>query len=256
MRLLRRWFAPLALVTVLGGLVGVAGPAAGDSTHHGGTSADAPASQHVQLRPIGTPTWRPVGFQLFSAPIGTADSGYVEFGETMEALLPAPNHVPHPDLGVGPGAAHQPPYDDELAAGVDAQGYHERGPFTLSEFSNGNGVWLVWMNVPHPGTQGSSPDFLVGPVIPNELFPIHVSGFSTHRGERFSTLTDFDVPPLDAIEPPFDVDGHSHFPVFIADNIDFGPPDANPFGLYRWQFEMIDQSGAGWRIEARFVVRR
>jgi hypothetical protein len=76
------------------------------------------------------------------------------------------------------------------------------------------------------------------------------------RGERFSTLTDFDVPPLDTINPPFDVDGHSHFPVFIADNIDFGPPDANPFGLYRWQFEMIDQSGAGWRIEARFVVRR
>ena len=121
MRLLRRGFAPLALVTVLGGLVGVAGPAAGDTTHHGGTSADPRASQHVQLRPIGTPTWRPVGFQLFSAPIGTADSGYVEFGETMEALLPAPNHVPHPDLGVGPGAAHQPPYDDELAAGVDAR---------------------------------------------------------------------------------------------------------------------------------------
>ena len=37
-------------------------------------------------------------------------------------------------------------------------------------------------------------------------------------------MTDFDVPPLDAIEPPFDVDGHSHFPVFIADNLDSARP--------------------------------
>jgi hypothetical protein len=46
---------------------------------------------------------------LFSAPIGTAASGYAEFGETLAALLPPPNHRPHPDLGIGPGDPHSPP---------------------------------------------------------------------------------------------------------------------------------------------------
>ena len=139
-----------------------------------------------------------------------------------------------------------------------ALGLHQRGPFTLSEFSNGSGVFLAWMNVPGRGTRGSSPDFNAGPIIPNELFPIAVSGFSTHRGDRFSTLAEFTVPKLDgALDPPFDVDGHSHFPIFIADNTDFGPPEGvNPFGRYRWRLELVDQSGAGWRIVARFTVRR
>jgi hypothetical protein len=254
MRLVRYAGVPLVSV-ILGGLVMV-GPAMGAPMQPDDASADARDSRLVQLHPIGTPTWRPVGFQLFSAPIGTGASGYAEFGETILKVLPRPNHAPHPDLGVGPGVAHPPPYDHEIADGVDTQRYRERGPFTLPEFSAGNGVWLAWMNVPDPGTRGSSPDFVSGPVIPNELFPIHVSGFSTHHGERYSTLTDFDVPPLDAVNPPFAVDGHSHFPVFIADNTDFGPADSNPLGVYIWRLEMVDQQGAGWRIEARFVVRR
>jgi hypothetical protein len=43
---------------------------------------------------------------------------------------------------------------------------------------------------------------------------------------------------------------------FIADNTDFGPAGANPLGRYTWDLQMLDQRGAGWQIEARFVVRR
>jgi hypothetical protein len=175
----------------------------------------------------------------------------------MLALLPEPNHRFHPDLGAGPGAPHRPPYNRELRDGVAALGFHEDSPFTLSEFSNGNGVWLAWMNVPRPGTRGSSPDFKSGPIIPNELFPIHVSGFATHRGTRFDTLADFEIPKLDgALNPPFHVDGHSHFPIFIADNADFGPAGVDPVGGYTWHLELVDQHGDGWQIETRFVVRR
>ena len=67
-------------------------------------------------------------------------------------------------------------------------------------------------------------------------------------------MTDFDVPPLDAINPPFDVDGHSHFPVFIADNTDFGPPtptrSASTHGNSTWSTRRRRMA-----IEAQFVVR-
>ena len=178
MRLLRRGFAP-RIGHRSGGVVGVAGRATGDTADHGGTSADPPASKHVQLRPIGTPTWRPVGFQLFSAPSGQR-SGYVN-RETTLALLPARIMFPPRPRG-GSGGGDQPPYDDELAAGVDAQGYHERGR-TLSELSNGNGVWLVWMNVPHPGTR--TLPYSLSTRHPERAVPHPRVSVLHRRGERF-----------------------------------------------------------------------
>ncbi len=63
------------------------------------------------------------------------------------------------------------------------------------------------------------------------------------------------VPPLDAnLNPPFNVDGHSHFPIFFADNADFGPLGAKLRGSYVWHIVMTDQSGNGWRIEAHFAL--
>lgn len=245
MRPFRRLIPIFALAAVLAGLV-VPGA--------GGALAAGPSTGLVSATRIGDPTWAPAGFEQFSAPIGTAASDYTEFGETTLGLLPEPNHRPHPQLGVGPGDPHKGPYHRELAEGVAAAAYHERGPFALSEFSNGNGVWLVWMTVPRPGTDGSSPDFSSGRIIGNELFPITVTGFSTLRGEQFSVLTDFEIPALDEIDPAFAVDGHSHIPVFIADNVDFGT-GVDPRGRYTWHLQMLDQTGAGWQIEASFTVQ-
>ena len=218
--------------------------------------APAPAADGVRITPIGNPTWSPVDFHLFSAPVGTAASGYIEFLQTTLALLPPPNHVFHPQLGVGPGAAHAPPYDSELANGVATQGFREGTRFDLTtEFSNGAGVYLVWMNVPSPGTTGSSPDFLSGAIIPNSLFPIHVTLKDLHSGKVFSGVQEFDVPKLDGnLDPPFAVDGHSHFPVFIGDNADFGPPGGQVRGSYVYEITMIDQLGNGWRVEGHFVI--
>jgi hypothetical protein len=219
-------------------------------------SAVGPASDGVRVTPIGNPTWSPVDFHLFSAPIGTGASGYEEFLETLLALLPPPNHVFHPDLGVGPGAPHAPPYDSELANSVANLGFREGTRFNLTEeFSNGAGVYLVWMNVPSPGTTGSSPDFASGAIIPNSLFPIHVTLRNLHSGKVFSGVQEFLVPKLDgSLNPPFAVDGHSHFPVFIADNADFGPENEQRRGSYVYQITLIDQLGNGWRIEGHFVI--
>ena len=212
----------------------------------------------VQTRPIGGPTWSPEDCHLFSAPIGTAGSGYAEAFETIGRLLPPPTHVPRlPWLGIGPGAAHLPPYDTELEQGITSLGFHSGHAFTSSEFSDGNGVFLVCMVVPDPGATGSSPDFTSGAIIANTLFPIHVEGVATQDGNQFDPfLTNFDVPPLTtAIDPTFDVDGHSHFPLFVVTNQDFGPAGSDLQGRYEYHLTMTDATGAGWTLRAHFVVK-
>ena len=215
-------------------------------------------STSIRLTPVGRPSWKPVDLHLFSAPIGTADTGYAEFNAEQVRLLPPPNHVPVEGLGIGPGAAHKPPYTMEFRQSIGSLGLHEGARFSADEFSNGNGVWLVWMTVPQPGVRGSSPDFDRGPIIPNRLFPITVSGSTSRGGEQFSNDFTFPVPPLDgSVVPQFKVDGHSHFPVFFADNRDFGPEgvETDPAGRYSWHMKMVDTSGSGWKINTTFVVK-
>jgi hypothetical protein len=221
----------------------------------------ASPAQHsvVRLERIGDPIWRPVDFHLFSAPIGTPESGFEEFVTTVLSLLPPPNHQFHPQLLVGPGAPHAPPYDTELAQGVAALGFEEGRVFGASDFSEGNGVYFVWMTVPDPGSTGSSPDFASGPIIPNTLFPITITGVSTRNNQVFDpALANFAVPALNdpSLTPSFDVEGHSHFPFFIGEATVFGPEGVGPAGNYKYTVTMTDQQGNGWTIHAHFVVKK
>lgn len=209
----------------------------------------------VHVTPIGNPTWKPVDFHLFAAPFGHAPD-YAGYGTTTAAILPPPNHVAHPQLGIGPGAPHVPPYTTEMAKGVTANHYHEGNVFKTTEFSNGMGVYVVWMNVPAPGVTGSSPDFASGPIIPNSLFPIHAKGITYQNGKQFdAALADVQVPALNNdLNPPFNVDGHSHFPFYVTDNADFGPAGAKLDGTFKYDLTMIDQTNQGWHIEVQFQV--
>jgi hypothetical protein len=203
----------------------------------------------VQLTPIGNPIWRPVDFHLFSARVGMSGE---EFRTTNSSLLPPPHHVIHSQLGIGPGTPHPPPYDTELAEGVHNQGFVDKNVFQISEIARPNAVFLVWMNVPDPGTRGSSPDFSSGPIIPHTLFPINVSG-DFHRPNFPTGHLSFDVPPLNdpRLTPSFDVEGHSHFPIFTALS---GPADERALGDYETVITMTDRQGNGWVISAAFQV--
>jgi hypothetical protein len=87
-----------------------------------------------------------------------------------------PDHQLCSELGIGPGAPHQPPYNHEIDGNLEREDFRESVVFRVPEFSSPNGVWASWMTVPWPGTVGSSPDFTSGPIIPNMLCRIHVAG--------------------------------------------------------------------------------
>lgn len=217
--------------------------------------AALPAFGDVTATKVGNPTWAPVDFHTFSAPLGTPPN-FPEFAQTEAALLSPPNHVHVSGLGIGPGAAHAGPYTHEFADGVASAGFVDKSSFTPSEFSLPLGVWSVWMIVPTDGAPtGSSPDFASGPIIPNSLFPISVAGTAFRNGALFDPdLGTFSRKSLASLNPPFLVDGDSHFPIFYADAVDFGPAGTNPLGNYDYQVLMRDQLGNGWDIHDQFSV--
>jgi hypothetical protein len=202
----------------------------------------------VTLTPLGTPIWKPVDIHLFSAPVGTRQSGYREFMETVTAIWGPPDHP------IPTGQPHDPPYDTELAEGIAAQGYHEGHRFSPDEFSNGQGVFVAFMLLPDPGTTGSSPDYASGPIIPNRLFPLVVDGTLRREGRLFDPDLDSTAPPVNSIPRFEDIDGFSHLPFIFASNMDFAPIGVMAEGAYEYQFRMTDRDGEGWVARIAFTV--
>lgn len=207
----------------------------------------------VSITAVGSPGFVATDFHLFSAPIGTAASGYAEFAATQQALLPPPAHQPNPTLGIGPGAAHAGPYGGEFAQGVAANGFVESTGFTADRYSNGIGVYLVFMVVPGPGApSGSSPDFASGPILPNAAFPFTIEGITLTDGVPNAVAAQFPVPAIDQVPDFTGLEGHSHIPFFFVDNFDFAlRPVA---GSYEYRVSVLDAAGNGYSIVAPFQV--
>lgn len=197
-------------------------------------------------------TWRPVDFHMFSSP--------TDFSATYE-ILPEPNHTFHPNLGVGPGAPHAGPYDTEIGDGILAAGIAEKQIFTTAEFNGdghfglGNGVFLAFMVIADPDNApvGVTPDG-VTPMIPNGLFGMTFDSIVLRNGVAFDHFG-FQVPPLDgALDPPFNVDGHSHFPLFVEEDAGFLPPGTPLEGNYEFRILLRDQEGNGYAITSSWTV--
>ncbi|WP_337173592.1 PEP-CTERM sorting domain-containing protein [Paludisphaera sp.] len=216
--------------------------------------ADRDARAGVVVTRIGDPTFTPVDFHLFAAPIGTAASGYAEFAQTAEAILPPPDHLPDPVLFIGPGAPHVGPYDQEIGDGVAANGFVESSTFSTGQFSYGMGVWLAFMVVPGPNSPtGSSPDFASGPILPNAIFPLSVDGDTFTDGSiNNDFLAAFNVPALGQLPGGAGLDGYSHIPFFFADNFDFVTRRVT--GGYEYRVTVLDAAGNGYQINASFQV--
>jgi len=217
----------------------------------------------LRLREVGRPIWEPADLHLFTAPVGTVESGFAEFGALVEALWPAPRHIPiSPTFGIGPGTSHGPPYRHELAKAMKANDLVDRGVFPAVAFStrSGNAVYLAGTLVPRDVARGRSPDFESGWIIPNRVMQITVAGIAKRNGEIFDPLLapESDLPALDEdLAPQFaDVDGHSHIAFITGTSQVFGPPGTPVQGWYRYEITMRDRRGNGWNIVARFQVKQ
>ncbi|MFO0555899.1 MAG: hypothetical protein U0271_46405 [Polyangiaceae bacterium] len=209
----------------------------------GGDISNPPATLGTEK--MGSPLWEPADYHQFSVTVG---SQFENFGDVIAAVLPPPNHQNHPNLGVGPGAPHAGPYDVELATTIAALGYEEHSTWPFADGALPKAILSVWMMVPSAGAPtGSSPDFASGPIIPNTIFPIHVQVDAYADGVMLQGYSyAFNVPPLDAsLDPPFNVDGHSHFPMFDAGAFD-GLPSIP--GTLETHIVMTDAAGDGWTL--------
>jgi hypothetical protein len=207
----------------------------------------------VALNRLGKPCFKPVDFHLFSANVEL-------FSRLIDIL---PNHKPHPNLGVGPGAPHDPPYDEEIKDGLNRLGIRDQKSFSPEDFSDPNVIFFTFMVVAQNREgcpRGSSPDFTEGPIIPNSLFPGQPDTVLSSRTTFFRNNQVFDpafvvdVPRLDKVDPPFLVAGHSHLPIFLATAKEFGA-GGQLEGNYRINSVLLDQAGNGWDITKRFKIR-
>jgi hypothetical protein len=213
----------------------------------------------IKLERVGNPVWRPVDFQMVSSPIGNAETGYVESNVTFLALLPPPKHTLHPQLSIGPGVPHCPPYDRELHMGASSSGFPSGTNFTAAQFANpGHGVWIFFMLVPTPGVAGSSPDFQHGPIIANGLFPLAFSFVVDKDGGAFDPGFEYDVPPLndESLTPNFLVDGSSHVPMGLGESDEFAPAGTTDIkGHYVTRMQVLDSGGNGWKVVAKYNIK-
>lgn len=212
------------------------------------SSKAQPGPSAFTVEKIGSPAWEPVDFHQVAIDLGPYAPDYAKGMQSL--VLPSPDHVWNDALGIAPGAAHPPPYDDELEHNLAARGLESRSIFSLAEFTWPNAILGIWMVVPSAGAPtGSSPDFEQGPIIPHTIGPIHADVELYIHGASTPVYADnFDVVALDTIVPPIYVDGHSHFPIFTW--VAYEQP-----GHHFWKLTLIDQAGDGWEVKQRFVVQ-
>jgi hypothetical protein len=199
--------------------------------------AEPPA---VALTQIGSPIWRPVDFQLFTAP---ANPGEV-FQATVDALLP----LEPPQDATTYSTPHAPPYDTELSTNAAAAGFVNASVFPREALATDpNELFFGFMLVPAPGVIGSSRDFESGPVIPASLFPFNVSAEVWRNGALSVELFD-DPLPLRPTDQPFG--GASH----RSQGSTYFNRGANNLGNYEFRWSLRDTEGHGWDILAPFQV--
>jgi hypothetical protein len=113
------------------------------------------------------------------------------------------------------------------------------------------------MLIPGPGSPtGSSPDFSSGPIIPNAIFPLTGDGNQPNGTYTNGTFNDdlgiLVVPAIDQVPGFAGLDGHSHIPIFFADNFDFA---SRPIpGDYEYRISLLDNAGNGYQITASFQI--
>ncbi|MDF1563976.1 MAG: hypothetical protein P1V51_13085 [Deltaproteobacteria bacterium] len=226
----------------------------GDGGTDGGGGTDVPFE--VFLESHGSPTWKPVGFQFFSAPMGDQAGGFIELGETLETLVAGGQHALDLDYEViVPAAEHAPPYDDEWSGVVSEAGFKHTGGFIETEFDQPAGIYLLMNLVPTEGAPtGDTPSGTGLPLIANDTFPITIEGTISRAGQVVDGNVDGQFPAPSSFVPPLGPDGLSHVPIWMVEQTSFFTVQVDTPGIYEWQIQLLDSQGMGWTASIPFTV--
>ena len=192
----------------------------------------------IGLTQVGAPIWRPVDFQLFSAP------GYTDEDDERTRAMLRPLDPP----GETYTTPHGPPYDSELSTNMAAAGFVSRSVFPREAImGNPNVIFHGLMLVPDPGVTGSSRDLASGPVIPNSLFPLtgHLEVWKDG-----ALIWDPGDGPLEVRPTDQPYEGSSHRLAFAS----YWNRGANNLGDFEFRSSFRDSQGNGWDFVTPFQV--
>ena len=219
----------------------------------------------VKLVRLGKPTWKPVDFHLFAKELPAFDDNLlVNLQDSLLDILGGEgDHTGHEMLFIGPGNPHDSPYDKEFEDGLDELGIPDQKRFSRSQINGQNALFFTFMVVAMQKDRvpkGSSPDFIAGSIIPNEIYPIISRSTLFRYGKPFDSGS-LDVSVKDEAGDLFfpGTDGQSHFPFFGINNENFcslAAPPCGPFtkGRYKQHRVLLDQQGNGWELIVKFKV--
>lgn len=198
----------------------------------------------ISLTQVGSPTWKPGDFQLFTAPASPFPNAFLD---TLDEMLPLE----------GPGVAtytpHPGPYNTELSTNRAAAGFVNQQVFQQSAITfDPNGVYFMYMMLPDPGVTGSSRDFASGPIIPNSLFPITSNAQMWLDGNQVETLQDNLLLNVRNGDLPYQ--GQSHRAPSQVVWYPWADSNAGPLGSHELRMSLRDNQGNGWNISAPFTV--
>ena len=173
------------------------------------------AASHADFTTLvqhGTPLFEPGGFARASVPY----PGHAPRDERLPRFEELQNEVfgtLHSSTRVDdfptfvPGDAHSGPYDLEPREGLARLGVVNTSSFTADDYRWPTGVYRLYNLVPIEGApMGASPDSPLGPIIPNDIFPLSIE-WTIHRDGSELFRNNQTLASLDSLGTVTDIDG-------------------------------------------------
>ena len=208
----------------------------------------------------GTPTFKPGGFAYGSMRWDANHFDINTFEELQQDLL-APFHGEQTWFGpadgpfdgaiVYPGEPHAGPYEGDVRRSMADLGVVNTDVLLVEDVRLPQAIVHGYELVPTGDAPlGASLDDELGPVIPNDVFPIKLTWRETNRGIAIEKLQ---IHALDNL-PGFEGVSVSHLPWLGVNWWAQHHSSREIVGSYRDEFTLLDKNGNGWTLTSEFEV--
>jgi hypothetical protein len=231
------------------------GPNPGDATDAPGP-AEIYADDGIDIirESFEDPTWTLGGISLFSAPIGTVQTGYAETRSSLSCILPQHSWDDETEW-LAPIGPHVPPYDAEIFDGLTACARTSRNEYERSDFVGSVGLVLLFSMIPAEdaptGRTTDSEEAL--PLVGTAFLPFDLSADLVQEGTVFFPDMALHGPRLTDLGMD-GRDGLSHWPLALLYPFNETPEFVDLGGAWSWEVAITDEKGNGWNMTIPFTV--